>query len=187
MITHRAFYYVRHGQTDCNLKRKLQGTSDIPLNETGVEQAHAAQQILAGTNIGTICCSPLIRARKTADIINEKLQRPIIEIDDLKEISFGSVEGTREPPWLAGYLAGESADIPPQVEPFDIFLSRARTAINEALDHHGPVLIVAHGGTYTPANRTLEASQQWSLLPNCQPVRHDPPEKAGESWQLTCL
>jgi len=186
MINHQQFYYVRHGQTDWNLTRKLQGNSDIPLNDTGIAQAHEAKKALTGLPISTICCSPLIRARKTADIINEALQCPIIEIAGLKECNFGPHEGTENYDWLANWLSGDDSTTPADVEPFTDFVSRGCNAINQALEHPGPVLIVAHGGMYIPINKVLPENQKRQLL-NGQPLRHDPPQAPHKNWQVTHL
>lgn len=63
MLTASAFYYLRHGETDWNLARRIQGCSDIALNARGVAQAEAARDALRGCTIATICVSPLARAR----------------------------------------------------------------------------------------------------------------------------
>ena len=187
MITHQQFYYVRHGQTDWNLNRRLQGNADIPLNDTGIAQAHEAKGKLAGQPIATICTSPLQRARKTADIINEVLQCPIIEFPGLKECNFGPNEGSTEYAWLKNWLNGDGSTIPPGVEPYEQFLSRATEAINRAISENpGPILIVAHGGIYVPIKQVLPDSKQ-TLLGNGQPVRHDPPSSSADVWQTAFL
>ena len=186
MITPKPFYYIRHGQTDWNLAGRLQGNADIPLNETGLKQAQDAQEKLAGQPISLICSSPLSRARETADILNEILKRPIVEINDLHECDFGPYEGAISPDWLADWLRGKVDGVPPEVEPYREFMARAARGINAALAHDGPVLIVAHGGIYQPVNKLLPPDQQWAL-PNCQPVRHDPPRSNGAARRKTCL
>ena len=186
----RQFYYVRHGQTDWNLIRKLQGSSDVALNQTGLEQAQEARDKLAEVSIGAIFCSPLMRARKTADIINEALDCPIIELEGLREWHFGSSEGSEYFPWLRELFNGNTSNVPEDVEPMNEFLERSAAGINYALRHalsqENPALIVAHGGTYMCANKSLPQSQQMSLQ-NCQPVRHDPPGEAGGNWNKTII
>lgn len=187
MITHQQFYYVRHGQTDWNLNKRLQGNADIPLNETGIAQAHSAKEKLAGQLIATICTSPLQRARKTADIINEVLQCPIVEFDGLKECNFGPNEGSTNYGWLKDWLNGDGSTIPPGVEPYDAFLDRVTKAINGAIgDHPGPILIVAHGGVYVPIKMVMPENKQ-TLLGNGEPVRHDPPGAQTDVWRTTYL
>lgn len=185
-LHHQPFYFVRHGQTDWNLVRKLQGSTDIALNESGIAQAREARQKLAGIQFSMIFSSPMMRARKTADIIGEGLGCPIVEIDDLREWHFGSSEGSMYFDWLKEMFNGDITNVPDDVEPIEEFLGRTTNAINHALSHEGPVLIVAHGGTYIPANNGLARDEQWGL-PNCQPVRHDPPENGEGFWRKTVL
>jgi uncharacterized phosphatase len=63
------FAFIRHGQTDWNRDDRLQGSSDIPLNDAGRQQAHEAAALLADGGWQAIVSSPLSRARKTAEII----------------------------------------------------------------------------------------------------------------------
>ncbi len=84
---------VRHGQTDVNLERRLQGLTDNPLNDTGREQAQIAKQKLEDEPIDLIICSPLVRARETADIINKGRNIKIIYDDRIIERDFGEFEG----------------------------------------------------------------------------------------------
>ncbi len=89
-------YVVRHGQTDWNVEKKMQGSADIPLNEKGIEQAYETKNNLKGKKIDIIISSPLIRARQTADIINEDLNLPIIYDKYLKERNYGEFEGVNK-------------------------------------------------------------------------------------------
>ncbi len=186
VIARKQFYYVRHGQTDWNLEGKLQGCADIVLNQTGLKQAVEAKDRLSGEPIATICCSPLRRALKTAEIINQELKCPLIELEGLRECNFGLHEGTTCCDWLNDWLIGNTSVVPPDIEKVEDFQIRVIEAINQALDYTGPVLIVAHGGTYVPINNILPRNEQWNL-PNCQPVRHDPPDENNATWIKNCL
>ncbi|MDF2556532.1 MAG: yhfR [Bacillales bacterium] len=84
---------VRHGETDWNLQNILQGSSDIPLNNTGKMQAQKSSDVLKDIHWDIIISSPLKRARETANIINLKLNLPIIEMDEFKERNYGKAEG----------------------------------------------------------------------------------------------
>ncbi len=88
-------YIMRHGKTDWNAMRKLQGRTDIPLNEEGRQMAEHARTEYADIHFDICYCSPLIRAKETAEIVLKGRNIPIIITDDrLKEMSFGSYEGT---------------------------------------------------------------------------------------------
>lgn len=93
-------YIIRHGLTDWNKRKKLQGRTDIPLNEEGRAMAENAASRYADIHFDICFCSPLKRARETAEIILGGRDVPIIEDERLCEMSFGIYEGTenyREP------------------------------------------------------------------------------------------
>jgi len=86
-------YITRHGQTNWNVLRKVMGKIDEPLNEKGIEQAHLTKESLKDLEINLIICSPLLRARQTAEIINEVLNIEIIYDNRLLERDYGEFEG----------------------------------------------------------------------------------------------
>lgn len=86
-------YLIRHGETDWNTKRLLQGATDIPLNQNGIEVARLTAEGLKNVDFDLILTSPLKRARKTAEIIRGNRKIPIVEEERLREISFGPYEG----------------------------------------------------------------------------------------------
>ena len=71
-------FITRHGQTDWNLERRVQGQTDIDLNETGRLQAEEVREKLLGEDLDLIICSPLKRARHTAEAINRGRNLPIL-------------------------------------------------------------------------------------------------------------
>ena len=78
-------YVTRHGQTEWNALKKVMGKIDIPLSEIGLEQAKQTKTNLKDKHIDLIICSPLIRAKQTADIINEEFGCPIIDDSSIVE------------------------------------------------------------------------------------------------------
>jgi len=87
---------VRHGETEWNLQRRVQGRFDSPLTERGVAQAHAIGELvrrLPDAAVARIVASPLGRARRTAEIIAGHLGARLIIDDRLREISVGSWDG----------------------------------------------------------------------------------------------
>ena len=74
-------YVTRHGQTDWNVQKKVMGRCDEPLNETGLQQAEETRNNLLNTKIDIIICSPLQRAKQTAEVINTDRNIPIIYDD----------------------------------------------------------------------------------------------------------
>jgi broad specificity phosphatase PhoE len=88
-------YLIRHGQSESNLNRIISGQIDTPLSELGKKQARELRRILP-TRYDRVYSSPLSRAKHTALLALQKSEDDdgIIYLDDLKEISFGDLEGT---------------------------------------------------------------------------------------------
>ena len=86
-------YIMRHGKTDWNALHKLQGRTDIPLNEEGRLMASKAHEEYKSLNIDVCYCSPLIRAVETAQIVLKNRGIPIITDERSVEMSFGDYEG----------------------------------------------------------------------------------------------
>lgn len=86
-------YIMRHGKTDWNARRKLQGRTDIPLNEEGRIMAKKAGEEYHRIPFDVCYCSPLSRARETAEIVLQERNIPIIIDERLQEMSFGIFEG----------------------------------------------------------------------------------------------
>ena len=78
-------YIMRHGKTDWNAKHKLQGRTDIPLNEEGIQMAEQAKEKYKDVNFDICYCSPLVRAKQTAEIVLEGRNIPIVYDDRLME------------------------------------------------------------------------------------------------------
>jgi probable phosphoglycerate mutase len=178
------FYYLRHGETDWNRGRRIQGITDVSLNETGRAQAAAAAALLAGREIATLCVSPLARARETAEIVNRRLRRPLVVVERLHECDLGCQEGGPFGEWWHDWRAGRST--PERAEPYSRFIARALAAVNEALLHPGPVLIVGHGGVYWSVQQhgRLDAD---ATLANARPVWHIPPTADFPGWRAEPL
>jgi broad specificity phosphatase PhoE len=93
----KEIYVFRHGETDWNKAGRMQGHADIPLNETGREQALVLQDYFAKHPIEVILCSDLGRAQETARIARGSLQIPIVIDPRQRETKLGDAEGlTRE-------------------------------------------------------------------------------------------
>jgi len=148
--------YLRHGQTDWNAQNLLQGRSDIPLNETGREQARAraAELIKRQPPVEVIYASPLVRARETAEIIQQALGVPLHEEGRLIEQCFGELEGKDRAGLIGGSIIshyealGEAAITRQGVESRAALYERVGGLLDELYARHAGqvILVVAHGG-----------------------------------------
>lgn len=87
------FYLIRHGQTEWNIEGKIQGKTDIPLNETGLHQAALLAEGMRGRSIAAVYSSPLLRAAQTAELLAEEKGLKVRLVPELREVDFGLWEG----------------------------------------------------------------------------------------------
>ena len=148
-------YIMRHGKTDWNAAYRLQGQTDTDLNAEGVIMAREAASAYKDVHFDVCYCSPLIRARETAELLLEGRDVPVIIDDRLKEMGFGIYEGEEEifgKPECpvrelffnpAGYVAQDGA------ESLDELFSRTGSFLEEVaypqVKEGRDVLIVGHG------------------------------------------
>lgn len=139
-------YLVRHGETDWNRARRIQGSTDIALNELGREQAATSGRLLARRQWDAIYASPLSRAFETASIIAREtgLAMPTA-MPDLVERNYGSAEGLTGDEIDRKFPDG--AEVPGR-ETRDEVAARVMPALHAlAAAHPGAnLIVVAHGG-----------------------------------------
>lgn len=161
------FFLVRHGETEWNRIRRIQGVSDIPLNDTGRAQAAALGQILVGHRFDLIVSSPLSRALDTASIIAESLgmPQPLI-IQDLIERNYGEAEGANGGELDKKYPAG--TEIPGREERADVQKRVVRVLHDLAIRHpSADILAVAHGGVIRSVVEYAAPGQYDEPITNC--------------------
>jgi len=88
-------FLIRHGQTSWNVEGRYQGSCDIELNNTGIQQAELASEYFSRVKFSNIYSSPLKRTMETANIINGRSEEGIETSDNLKEVDFGKWEGLK--------------------------------------------------------------------------------------------
>jgi probable phosphoglycerate mutase len=147
---------VRHGETEWNATKRVQGSSDIPLNDTGREQAQEAALALAGESWDAVLASPLSRARETAEIIAAGLGLgEITPIPQIAERSYGAAEGMRDVDIRANFPAGlESV---PDLESRQAVVARALPALLALAESHPDqsLIVVSHGAVIGSIVREL--------------------------------
>ncbi|MEK7356852.1 MAG: histidine phosphatase family protein [Bdellovibrionota bacterium] len=89
----KILFVFRHGETDWNREGRFQGSTDIPLNETGRLQADALRRFFARNPVDAFMTSDLVRALETAEIANRDLRAPIVSDRRLRETNLGVAEG----------------------------------------------------------------------------------------------
>lgn len=168
------FCFLRHGETENNRLGLVAGASDVPLNASGLAQARAAAQQLAGSGIDAIWSSPLQRAHDTARCVAEVLGLDIVIIAELAERNWGELEGKPRELRVRGTT-------PPGGESLEAF--RTRTLAGFARINPGRLpLIVAHSGTFRVLSEWLDLPQRAAPVANSQPLRLQRDETRGGVW-----
>ncbi len=180
-------YIVRHGETEWNKEKLLQGNTDIPLSENGRLLAKISGEALADTPFDHIYSSPLKRAYETACLFRGSQNVPIIRDDRLKELCFGEYEGQnmslllKDPncPFHYFFRQPQFYQAPPSGESLEHLCARAADFMTSVIlplqENCHRVMIVAHGAinkalmTYVKGH---ELSQFWSggLQKNCNVI-----------------
>ncbi|MET4780294.1 histidine phosphatase family protein [Glaciihabitans sp. UYNi722] len=139
-------YLVRHGETDWNRARRIQGSTDIPLNDTGRMQAARTGELLSRRSWDGIASSPLSRAFETAQIIGRTVEIYQIKvIDDLVERRYGEAEGLEDRE-LARRFPGDTPV--PGRETREAVIARVIPALIALAERHpdSNLIITTHGG-----------------------------------------
>lgn len=151
-------YLIRHGETDQNKKKCLQGRTDIELNEYGRELAYQTAEGLKDVKFDMIFTSPLKRARETAEIIRGDRNIPIVVEERIQEISFGEYEGLcfakegysiPDTEFMNFFTAPQKYQTPPGGEAFSSILERTGEFLEELIGtkqyQDKTILLSTHG------------------------------------------
>jgi probable phosphoglycerate mutase len=149
---------VRHGQTDWNAARRIQGASDIPLNDTGRSQARAAARILGEREWDAVVASPLQRAYETGAVIARGLglDEPLV-VPGLAERAYGEAEGMTEDDLRALFPGGIEGERIPGCETRAEVVARATEALLEVAERFPDqrVIVATHGAVIGSLLRSL--------------------------------
>ncbi len=156
---------VRHGQTDWNIIKRLQGRENVPLNDAGHAQAAVVSQLIEqskhhGVSFAKVCTSPLSRAYDTAKYITDTLQidEPVV-LDNLIERDYGSLSGLtldeRHRLFPGGERQAGNVETVPQAA------SRMLRAVDDMLEASAKrsVIGVTHGGLINAVFSRLTAGE----------------------------
>jgi 2,3-bisphosphoglycerate-dependent phosphoglycerate mutase len=175
--------FIRHGETDWNRIKRIQGYIDIPLATSGIEQAQRLAKRLIdeaaqGARLDAIYSSDLQRAQQTAQPFASVLGLPLQLREGLRERSYGAFEGydreqiaERYPVEFEHWQSRDGGFAPPDGESMRAFYHRVMQTVQSIVAAHpgGRVACVAHGGVLDCVYRfardlTLEVPRDYALL-----------------------
>lgn len=171
MENYCTIYLTRHGETEWNKKKLIQGIMDIPLNKKGEIQAKDLSKKLSHVKFTAVFSSDLIRAKRTAEIITLEKKIAVKTTKALRERYFGKYQGLsfgekknkniRE---LINKLKSAPQSVKNEIESDEVIVGRLLTFLREiAVAYQGKtVLIVTHGGPI----RTLLIHLGWGTYEN---------------------
>ncbi|MBQ8826974.1 MAG: histidine phosphatase family protein [Oscillospiraceae bacterium] len=178
-------YIMRHGKTDWNALHKMQGRTDIPINNEGRQMALEAGEKYSDIAFDVCYSSPLIRARETAELFFKGRNVPIISDERLVEMCFGKYEGLEDSFSIPDcpintlfwtpekYIAEEGA------ESFEQLFARTGEFLEEAVlpqvNEGRNILIVAHGAvncSIVSRIKNIPLEKFWDCgIENCKLMR----------------
>ena len=173
-------YSARHGQTDFNKENKILGTTDIPLNDTGISQAEIfAENVRHLGDVDIIISSPMIRAKTTAEFAAEKCGLKIITDERLREWNYGEYEGKPRSETFAADKELFAVRMGKTGESLLQLAHRVYSFLDDIIKNYSDknILVVSHGGvcrmieTYFNDMTTAEYSN-W-FMGNCQIIEYD--------------
>lgn len=178
--TTTGIYLARHGETAYNHEGRFQGQQQIPLNDTGRAQAGELAERAAPYGFQALWCSPLLRARETADIVAGRIGLEPVEDPRLMETDAGD--------WTDRFFVDVRAEAP---ERFDAFAAaqpgfafpggesfaqqevRVGAALEEIERDQLPALVVCHGMVIRAAFM-VRGAEEFERVPNAALVPLDP-------------
>lgn len=150
-------YLTRHGQTEWNIEKRLQGRGNSPLTEAGIERAEELRERIKDIELDAIYSSPIERALHTANIVKGDKSVEVITEEGLMEMCFGDYEGRKtdevmkeNPEWNIDLIMHGDVNLcAPNGENLGSVRNRVKEAMDRIIEENkgNSVLIVAHGIT----------------------------------------
>ena len=174
--TSMKIWIARHGQTDLNHAKRMQGRTDCPLNKRGIAQAKQSRKNIGDVHFDAVYSSPLLRARLTGAIIgNVDISQVIVDLR-LIETDFGKYEKSKYylmgPAMMAYWLLPKIFPAPPTVESIASMKKRASSFLRELETHdYDNVLVACHGGIMRALCGYLDEASDglhWERAKNCE-------------------
>ncbi len=182
-MTPARVYLARHGRTAYNREGRFQGQQQVPLDDTGRAQAAELAERAAGYGFRALWCSPLLRARETADIVSRRIgvepqeDQRLMETDagDWTDLTFVEVRA-QAPERFDAFAAADPGFAFPGGESFAEQELRVSAALGDVERGALPALVVCHGMVIRAAlaSRAGDASARFQRVPNAALVPLDP-------------
>jgi broad specificity phosphatase PhoE len=188
---------VRHGQTPWNKDKIFRGSRDIPLNDTGREEARLAGEWLKGETIDAAYCSPLSRARDTGEAIARHHKLTVADLPGLTDLCYGDWEGLPlaevKVTYVELYRQWETAPATvrfPNGETLDEVKARALKAVEEVVRRHPgqTVLLAAHRAVnkvLIAAFIGLDNSHFWRIGQDTAAINRF--HRVGDTWHIMSM
>lgn len=164
-LARKAFYFLRHGQTDANLAQNWGVDSDLPLNEHGRQQAMLAKDVVKGLPFDQVFYSPLHRAIETKAIVTQDNDVQEVEVENFRECSAEIWNTMVKLEEGSGYRICEATIA---------FHRRVMLGLQAALNQSDTPLIVAHGGVHWVLGYLFNIENHSWKVGNCQLVYFQP-------------
>ena len=169
-------WIARHGQTDLNRARRMQGLTDCPLNEKGIKQARQSRKNIGDVSFDAVYASPLKRAQLTGSIIGNVDLSEIIVDERLIETDFGKYEKSKYylmgPSMTLYWMSPKRFPVPATVETLDSMRARAASFLSELeTKDYENVLVACHGGIMRALCGYLDDAPDglhWERMKNCE-------------------
>jgi probable phosphoglycerate mutase len=152
-VARRRLLIARHGETEWNAIGRLQGHTDVPLNDRGRGQARELAAAMEAAGIAAVITSDLARARETGAIVADVLGLgPPRVVEELRERRFGVFEGLTRDECRVQYPDAWAAwhartGVPDGAEPIEAAIARLHAALDALTAEGGePALVISHGG-----------------------------------------
>ena len=184
----RAFYFLRHGETQYNAEKRFQGHIDVPLNENGTVQARQAARVLYRQRFSRIITSPARRVLDTVNPVAEACGAEVHVEPDLMEFFVGSLEGKCVASTLAEYGLGLHDSwmqiLPDDADRWEEFVPRICAAVAHWTERFAneTLLIASHGLVFRALAETLAGVPAMSR--NAEPYLFRP---SGPDWEIVSL
>jgi broad specificity phosphatase PhoE len=162
---------ARHGETDWNRERRVQGHTDRPLSAEGRAQAAELARALSHERLDAVYASDLARALDTARAVAEPHGLAVVALPELRERDFGSWEGLTDEEILERFPEARTGPWG-DAETHDELAARVLAALQSIAGRHpdGRVLVVSHGGPIHAVLRRCSARNEEPIV-NCHVAR----------------